>query len=377
VTIATTCARVLTDVPHEPRAPPAGPAGPVREPHVRAGGGAAAPLARAARRVRAVLTAVASTCGSSSARSPSPWTGCARAPRRRAGSSADARQMRELSQLLCPPVLGLYGLVPSLETLCRDFGERHDIGATFAATTCRSACRRRSRRPSTASRRRPSPTWRGTRAPGASAWRSPPPGRAPPRGGRRRRRPPALRHAGGIGLTGIAERVRALGGDVAIESSRGTQLLVSIPSPASRPPSPPDGADPFGRGAGHVMTVQCVRFSSRSPSSRRLHEQTVPGRRLGREGPLRRLLGAAEDARPAGVVHDGRSRDHGARLRQALRVSLPRASVPADPRPRAGDPRAAEPGRRAGRLPLPAPPDVWFHEDPCFTVAGQPGRRAR
>jgi len=44
-----------------------------------------------------------------------------------------------------------------------------------------------------------------------------------------------LRHAGGIGLTGIAERVRALGGDVAIESSRGTQLLVSIPIPGVAP----------------------------------------------------------------------------------------------------------------------------------------------
>ena len=39
------------------------------------------------------------------------------------------------------------------------------------------------------------------------------------------------RQARGIGLTGIGERVRALGGSVTIRSHHGTELLVSIPLP--------------------------------------------------------------------------------------------------------------------------------------------------
>jgi signal transduction histidine kinase/streptogramin lyase len=45
----------------------------------------------------------------------------------------------------------------------------------------------------------------------------------------------------GFGLTGVRERVRLLGGALAVKSapSQGTRLLVSIPIPSSKPPPPP------------------------------------------------------------------------------------------------------------------------------------------
>jgi signal transduction histidine kinase len=42
---------------------------------------------------------------------------------------------------------------------------------------------------------------------------------------------PSAKPARGIGLTGIGERVRALGGDMAIRAGAGTQLVVRIPLP--------------------------------------------------------------------------------------------------------------------------------------------------
>jgi len=145
-------------------------------------------------------------------------------------------EMRELSQLLCPPVLGLYGLVPSLETLCRDFGERHDIEATFAATellqrlppTVETAVYRITQEALTN-------VARHARAASVRVALAASPGELRLEVGDDGIGISALRHAGGIGLTGIGERVRALGGNVAIESSHGTQLLVSIPIPGVAP----------------------------------------------------------------------------------------------------------------------------------------------
>jgi signal transduction histidine kinase len=145
-------------------------------------------------------------------------------------------EMRELSQLLCPPVLGLYGLVPSLETLCRDFGERHDIVATFVAgdlpqrlpPTVETAVYRITQEALTnVARHAHAGSVRVALAAG--------PGELRLEVGDDGVGIPALRHAGGIGLTGIGERVRALGGNVAIESSHGTRLLVSIPLPGVVP----------------------------------------------------------------------------------------------------------------------------------------------
>src|SRR5262249_12194106 len=43
-------------------------------------------------------------------------------------------EMRELSQRLCPPLLALYGLVPSLEAHVKAFEERHKIATDLDAT---------------------------------------------------------------------------------------------------------------------------------------------------------------------------------------------------------------------------------------------------
>jgi signal transduction histidine kinase len=154
--------------------------------------------------------------------------------------SAEARQiisrtlaeMRELSQLLCPPVLGLYGLVPSLETLCRDFGERHEVAATFAVgdlperlpSSVETAVYRITQEALTN-------VARHAQADRVRVALSASPGQLRLEVDDDGIGLPAMRHAGGIGLTGIGERVRALGGNVAIQSSHGTQLLVSIPIP--------------------------------------------------------------------------------------------------------------------------------------------------
>ena len=140
--------------------------------------------------------------------------------------------MRELSQLLCPPVLGLYGLVPSLETLCRDFSERHDVAATFAVSDLPE------RLPSSVetavyriTQEALTNVARHAHADRVRVALSAGPGQLRLEVDDDGVGLPATRHAGGIGLTGIGERVRALGGNVALQSSRGTHLLVSIPIP--------------------------------------------------------------------------------------------------------------------------------------------------
>jgi len=145
-------------------------------------------------------------------------------------------EMRELSQLLCPPVLGLYGLVPSLETLCRDFGERHDVSATFAVgdlperlpSSVETAVYRITQEALTN-------VARHAHADRVRVALSAGPGQLRLEVDDDGVGLPAMPHAGGIGLTSIGERVRALGGNVAIRSSHGTQLLVSIPIPGVAP----------------------------------------------------------------------------------------------------------------------------------------------
>jgi two-component system NarL family sensor kinase len=127
-------------------------------------------------------------------------------------------------------VLGLYGLVPSLETLCRDFGERHAIAATFAATDLperlpagvETAVYRITQEALTN-------VARHAHAGHVRVALTAVPGQVRLEVGDDGVGIAPMRHPRGIGLTGIGERVRALGGNVAIQSSHGTRLLVSIP----------------------------------------------------------------------------------------------------------------------------------------------------
>ena len=143
-------------------------------------------------------------------------------------------EMRELSQLLCPPVLGLYGLVPSLETLCRDFGDRHSIATTFEEEhlperlppSVETAVYRITQEALTnvARHARAGHVRVSLRAtPGEMCLEVDDDGVGIP----------AQRAGHGIGLTGIGERVRALGGTVDIRSGQGTQLRVNLPVPGA------------------------------------------------------------------------------------------------------------------------------------------------
>jgi len=143
-------------------------------------------------------------------------------------------QMRELSQLLCPPVLGLYGLVPSLETLCRDFGDRHGIATTFEEVDLPE------RLPPSVE----TAVYRITQEALTNVARHAHAGhvrvtlRAAPGEMRLEVDDDGVgigthRPGQGIGLTGIGERVRALGGTVSIRSDHGTRLLVNLPMPSA------------------------------------------------------------------------------------------------------------------------------------------------
>lgn len=144
-------------------------------------------------------------------------------------------QIRELSQLLRPPVLDLYGLVPSLEQHLRSFERRHHISASLRVTglperlpaetetaifritqealtnVVRHAHARRVRVELAADAARLhleiEDDGRGLASHGE--------GNA------------------GVGLIGIRERVRALGGTVTLESAPGLQLAVDIPLDAA------------------------------------------------------------------------------------------------------------------------------------------------
>jgi signal transduction histidine kinase len=147
-------------------------------------------------------------------------------------------QLRELSQLMRPPVLDLYGLVPSLEQHLRSFEKRHGIAASFLANGL--------------PQRLPAETetaiYRITQEALTNVVRH-------AHAKRVRVRLDAddehvhleveddglgLRngdgHRAGVGLIGIRERVRALGGTMTLASTAGVQLSVHIPLETAAPP---------------------------------------------------------------------------------------------------------------------------------------------
>jgi signal transduction histidine kinase len=147
-------------------------------------------------------------------------------------------QIRELSQLLRPPVLDLYGLVPSLEQHLRSFEQRHKITASFLVRGLPE--------------RLPSETetaiYRITQEALTNVVRH-----AHARHVRVQldaddaRVHLAIRDDGrglveksdrrdGVGLIGIRERVRALGGTMTLESDAGVRLAVHIPLEAAPVP---------------------------------------------------------------------------------------------------------------------------------------------
>ena len=146
--------------------------------------------------------------------------------------------MRELSQLLRPSVLDTLGLMPSLDTLLGEFGERHQIATSLASdglperlpvemetalyritqealtNVARHARARRVRVALTAM----GPELRleieddGVGLPSHDGEKAPT----------------------GTGLVGIRERVRALGGQLAVGGERGVRLEVRVPLPGGR-----------------------------------------------------------------------------------------------------------------------------------------------
>jgi len=160
--------------------------------------------------------------------------------------AAEARQlvnrtiaaMREVSQLLRPSVLDTLGLVPSLDGLLRAFGDRHKVAATLAAdglpdrlpADVETALYRITQEALTNVARHA----RAEHVRVALA----------AMGGDIRLEIeddgigfPARHdgeHTSGIGLVGIRERVRALGGQLSITSRKGVRVSVQVPVPGAR-----------------------------------------------------------------------------------------------------------------------------------------------
>jgi signal transduction histidine kinase len=144
--------------------------------------------------------------------------------------------MRELSQLLRPPGLDLYGLVPSLDTQLQAFAERHRIATSFSADEL----------PARLAPEIETAVYRITQEALTNVARH---ARARSVQVRLAAEAAALRleveddgvgfspdaasTAGGTGLTGIGERVHALGGTLAIRSGPGTCVSVRLPCAAA------------------------------------------------------------------------------------------------------------------------------------------------
>ena len=156
-------------------------------------------------------------------------------------------EMRELSQRLCPPLLGLYGLLPSLEAQLKAFEERHRIATSLDAdgfperlpvnietalyritqealtNVARHACAHRVRVMLAVTegeiRLEIDDDGIGLRTNDGTA-------------------------RTGTGLTGIAERVRALDGTLTIASVGGTHLRICIPQVTIEEVSPDADAAP-------------------------------------------------------------------------------------------------------------------------------------
>jgi signal transduction histidine kinase len=147
-------------------------------------------------------------------------------------ASQTLSQMRELSQLLRPSVLDDLGLVPSLDSHLRAFGARHDIVTHLTADDL--PARLPPEIETAVFRITQEALTNVARHARASLVRV----RLTARVGELRLEvqddgvglpPPNGRAIHGIGLIGIRERVRALGGSLRLTTDAGTQLAVRLP----------------------------------------------------------------------------------------------------------------------------------------------------
>ncbi len=141
-------------------------------------------------------------------------------------------QMLELSRLLRPPVLDLFGLIPSLEEHLRTFEKRHGIAAGFLvggvparlSPETETALYRITQEALTNVARHAKARRVRVRLGTDAACvhlEIEDDGRGLPRNGNGR--------AAGVGLIGIRERARALGGTMTLASGRGLRLAVHLP----------------------------------------------------------------------------------------------------------------------------------------------------
>ena len=145
--------------------------------------------------------------------------------------------MRELSQLLRPPVLDTLGLLPSLDALLKEFGERHQIAVSLTAdgvperlpAEIETALYRIAQealtnvaRHARAARVRIALTAMGAalRLEIEDDGVGLPPANGKP--------------VSGTGLVGMRERVRAIGGQLSLTGDQGLRLEVRVPLPAAR-----------------------------------------------------------------------------------------------------------------------------------------------
>jgi signal transduction histidine kinase len=152
-------------------------------------------------------------------------------------ASKTLAEIRELSQLLRPSVLDDYGLVPSLDAHVRAFGERQHLDTTFTAEEL----------PERLGPAVETAIYRITQEALANVARHAHAHSVRVRLGIDGRElqlevvddgvgldAPRNGNAPGMGLIGVRERVRALGGTMVLASERGTRLAVRLPLPPTR-----------------------------------------------------------------------------------------------------------------------------------------------